>query len=410
MPRRAVLRSSTVGGLRDNEPRAKRHVQQHPQGWEPSLEWSEAGGTISTGPLDHEPDDALWDLLIQDWGLSPDRVRIIPGSVQIRAWDANVGNGQVERLRYYRCRIEPTAANLDPADFEQLCRMVSKRKPKALVRPDSPESALICLLSDWQIGKAREKGGGTPETVERLLASLDRLVGQIKTLRKIGRAPEAAYLVGLGDVVEGCDGHYAMQAFSTDLDRREQMRLARRLILQYVEALIELDLPVVLAAVPGNHGENRRAGKAYTTWTDNDDLAVFEQVAEIMTHNAERYGAVSVPLGGIADDLTLTLDVAGVPCAFAHGHQIRTGGAEGWWKGQALGRQPVADAEILFTGHKHHLQLSEQTGRTWMQAPAMDGGSYWWTAQTGQNSPAGMLSVLVGSGCGPRGWSDLEVL
>lgn len=399
-----------MGRLGDHEPRAPRHVQQHPTGWEPSLEWSEAGGTISTGPLDHEPDDALWELLIADWGLDPARVRIIPGSVQIRAWDAAIGGGQVERLRYYRCRIEPTARNLDPADIAELCRIVSRRKPRAVPTPESLQRALIALLSDWQLGKARERGGGTPETTERLLAALDRLVAKIKALRKIGRAPEAVYLIGLGDIVEQCDGHYAMQAFAVDLDRREQMRLARRLILAYVEAMLDLDLPVVLGAVPGNHGENRRNGQAFTTWTDNDDLAVFEQLTEVFEANAERYAGVSVPLGAIAEDLTLTLDVAGVPCAFAHGHQIKRGGPEAWWKGQALGRQPVADAELLFTGHKHHLQVSEQTGRTWMQAPAMDGGSYWWTAQTGQNSPSGMLSLLAGTGCGPRGWSDLEVL
>jgi len=188
------------------------------------------------------------------------------------------------------------------------------------------------------------------------------------------------------------------------------MRLARRLILQYVEAMLDLELPVVLGAVPGNHGENRRNGQAFTTWTDNDDLAVFEQVAEVLAHNADRYGAVSVPLGAIAEDLTLTLNIAGVPVGFAHGHQIKRGGPEAWWKGQALGRQQVADAEILVLGHKHHLMLSEATGRTILQCPAMDGGSYWWTAQTGQSAPSGMLAFLVGSGCGPRGWSDLEVI
>lgn len=405
-----LSRSRLISRLSDHEPRTPRHVQQHPQGWEPSLEWSDTGGTISTGPLDHEPDDSLWELLIGDWGLDPARVRIIPGSVQIRAWDSNVGNGQIERLRYYRCRIEPTVRNLDPIDIDALCKMVIKRKPSKVVPPQSPQRALLVPLSDWQLGKAREQAGGTPETVERLLASLDRLVAKVKAQRKIGRSPEAAYLIGLGDIVEQCDGYYPMQAFSVDLDRREQMRLARRLIIQYVEAMLELDLPVVLGAVPGNHGENRRNGQAYTTWTDNDDLAVFEQVAEVLSANPDRYSGVSVPLGAISEDLTLTLDIAGVPVAFAHGHQIKRGGPEAWWKGQALGRMSIADAEILVLGHKHHLMLNESTGRTVVQCPAMDGGSYWWTAQSGQNSPSGMLAFLVGSACGPRGWSDLEVL
>jgi hypothetical protein len=202
-----------------------------------------------------------------------------------------------------------------------------------------------------------------------------------------------------------------MQAFSVDLDRRDQMRLARRLLLNYVDAITDLGLPLIIGSVPGNHGENRNSsGKAFTTWRDNDDLAVFEQVAEILDANPSRYGSVSVPLGAIADDLTMTLDLAGVAVGFAHGHQIRTGGPEKWWQGQALGRQAVADASILVLGHKHHLYVSEGSGRTVMQCPAMDGGSYWWTAQTGNESPAGMLTTLVGSGCGPRGWSDLAVI
>ena len=52
-----------MGRLSDHEPRAPRHVQQHPTGWEPALEWSEPGGTISTGPMDHAPDAAIWELL-----------------------------------------------------------------------------------------------------------------------------------------------------------------------------------------------------------------------------------------------------------------------------------------------------------------------------------------------------------
>lgn len=40
-----------------------------------------------------------------------------------------------------------------------------------------------------------------------------------------------------------------------------------------------------LMVVPGNHGENRNSsGRAFTTWTDNDDLAVFDGVARALTY------------------------------------------------------------------------------------------------------------------------------
>jgi flavoprotein len=75
-----------------------------------------------------------------------------------------------------------------------------------------------------------------------------------------------------------------------------------------------------------------------------------------------------------------------------------------------MGFGPVADARILVTGHYHHLLISEATSRTVIQVPSMDGGSAWFTNGTGQASPPGMVSYLVGADCGPRGWSDLVVL
>ena len=385
-----------------------KRTQSHPTGWEPSVEWNGQSGTISTGPLEHEPGDAIWQNLIADWGLDPETTRIVPGSVQIRAWDANLGGGEVQRLHYYRATIEPQPRASDRADVESLCKMVTRRK-RAKPAIETVDRSLLVLLSDLQLGKG--EGGGTPATIERIMASLDRTVDQIKSLKRQGRPVSSVHLIGMGDIVESCSGHYEMQAWSVDMDRREQMRLARRLILAYIDAFVDLGLPIVVGCVPGNHGENRNAsGRAYTNWTDNDDLACFEQVAEILDANPERYGRVSIPLGAIANELTMTLDIAGVAVGFAHGHQMRSGTVEKWWQGQALGRQAVADADILITGHKHHLLVSESSGRTHMQCPAQDGGSYWWTAQSGQSSPAGLLTVVVGKQTGPRGWSDLAVL
>jgi hypothetical protein len=56
---------------------------------------------------------------------------------------------------------------------------------------------------------------------------------------------------------------------------------------------------------------------------------------------------------------------------------------------QALGRTQVSDAELLCAGHFHHFVMSEGTGRTILQVPAMDGGSKWFTATSGQSSQAG---------------------
>lgn len=399
-----------MADLSEFERKARR---THPQGWEPGIVWSpDEGGTI-TAVADSEPDDAVWAILIADWGLDPNQTEVV-GAVQIRAWDAPDPEGGLRKLRYYRATIKPREVRSDRADIEALCKVVMKRKPVKPL-PQTGDRAMLVLLSDWQLGKG--EGGGSEATVERIMRQQDATLFRLAELNKAGRGVDTVYLIGLGDLVEQCSGHYAMQAFQTDLDRREQMKLARRLILRFVDLLVGKGYAVVLGAVPGNHGENRNSsGKAFTTWTDNDDLAVFDGVAEICAVNAERYGSVSVPLGAIASDLTMTLDINGVACGFAHGHQFGKGAGgsvskiEGWLKGQALGRQPIGDADLLFSGHYHHFVCSESTGRTIFQSPASDGGSYWFTANTGANSPAGLLTLLVGSGCGARGWSDLAIL
>ena len=380
--------------------------QRHPSGWEPGVAWDGTSGTITTAPLGDEPTGGVWSELVADWGLDPATTEVVAGSVQVRAWDTHDGR----RLRDYRASLQARTDAGERADIEALCAIVMRRR--SIIAPIiTGERALLVALSDWQLGKG--EGGGSAATTERICSAIDALPARLRELKRSGRAVSAVYLVGLGDLVEQCSGHYPGQTFSVDLDRREQLRLARRLILRAVDTIAPLVEQVVLAAVPGNHGENRgAAGKAYTRTTDNDDLAVVEQVAEVLAANPARYGHVSTVL---ADSATLVLDVAGVPVAFAHGHKSGGGGhaaqrAENWWRGQVMGRQPIADAALLLSGHYHHLIISESTGRTFMQAPAMDGGSEWFTDRTGASSPAGLLTLGVGTAYGPRGWGDLAVL
>lgn len=395
-----------------DEFRTKRHVEKHPTGWEPGISWDGQAGQITTVLPDGEPDEAMWQVLIEDWGLDPSRTQVVDGSLQIRAWDTT-RDGQTIRMKYYRASIRARKGGVDRADVEALCKLVERRKAQPVQTHDGGRTFVVAL-SDWQLGKG--ENGGTPATVERILGALDRAVARAKELRKVGRGSDTVVLAGLGDIVEGCSGWYPMQEWQTDLNQREQDRLARRLLLNFVDAFVDAQFMVVAPCVPGNHGENRKDGKAYTDFADNRDVSCFETVAEICAANPERYGSVTFPLGAInADDLTATLKIGGLPVAFAHGHQFRTGAStqakiEGWWKGQALGRTGVADAEILLCGHGHHFVMSEATGRTVIQVPAMDGGSKWWTSTTGQNSPAGMLTLNVGSMAGARGWGDLQIL
>jgi hypothetical protein len=379
-----------------------------PKGWEPGVVWSPAKGGSIVVPCDGEADPAFWSLVMADWGLDPALTEIVPDSVEIRVWDQAVGGGQVHRARYYRAKIRPRRAAMAAVDVDELATMVKRRKTRK-TPPAGDGVGFVVNLSDWQLGKG--DGGGTPATVQRISDAIDATVARLTTLRRNGHRIDSVHLVGLGDIVEQCSGHYASQAFTVDCTRREQLRLARLLVTYAVDTFADLVASVVLGAVPGNHGENRNAaGKAYTTVDDNDDLAVFEQVGEALAQNPSRFDHVAVAL---ADGLTLALDVAGVNVGWSHMHQARGGGQaaiEKWWTGQAMGRHPIGQVQILNTGHFHHLLISESTSRTLIQAPSMDGGSEWFTNTTGQWSPPGMVSYLAGAACGARGWSDLVVL
>lgn len=390
-------------------------AQQLPKGWESEITWDGHKGEISTGPMEMEPTPALWNTLIADWGIDPNRVQVKDGTIQVRAWDSNLGSGIVQRFKYYRATLEPRAGVEDRADVDELCALASEKLGIHRLKSYklAASRSLALLLSDWQIGKG--EGGGTAAAIERIKSRLVGFKKHLDNFIALGIKIDNIYIVGLGDLIEQCDGFYPMQTFQVDLDRRSQKKVARRLLLHIIDELVEYDIPIILGAVPGNHGENRKKGKAYTTWTDNDDLALFEEIAEIMAVNTERYGLVAVPTGAISDDLTMTLTISGIPVGFAHGHQFGSQkGAqvrmEEWLRGQVMGNQPIAKAQILFAGHLHHFVASEASGRTVIQVPAMDGGSYWYTNKTGQNSPAGMLAVSIGEACGPRGWSDLVIL
>ena len=382
--------------------------EQHPDGWRPSATYGANGGElVGKLPEGTDTDPAFWRLVIADWGLDPDTTEIVPDSVQIRAWDMPIGKGETMRARYYKCAIRPRRAAICADDVAELAKAATRRtkRPPATT---GPGVGYVVNLSDWQIGKG--EGGGTVATVERITRALEQAVDRLRELRKTGRTISSVWLIGMGDLAEQCIGHYPSQQFTVDCTRREQLQIVRTLLLTAVDQFVDMTGTLVVGAVPGNHGENRANGKMITTIADNDDLAVFDQVRDALAKNPDRYGHV---VWHISDELVLTADVEGIEVAWTHMHQGAGSGERkiaDWWRSQVMGNRPISSAQILNTAHYHHLLVSESTGRTIIQVPAMDGGSGWWTDKTGQSSPSGMVTYLAGAGCGLRGWSDMAIL
>ena len=212
----------------------------------------------------------------------------------------------------------------------------------------------------------------------------------------------------MGDLVENCGGNYPSQTFTVELNRREQMKVARRLIR---DALIEWSKHVnkiVVSAVAGNHGENRQNGKAFTGDGDNDDVALFEQLAETFSMN-ENFDHISFVIPD--DKLTVVLDIDGTLIGFNHGHKATRGPTaqkkqELWWTDQTFGGQPVGDADILVTGHYHRFSIVDLGPKIHIQCPAMDGGSKWWQDVTGKQAKTGTVTFLIGK----EGLTDIQIV
>lgn len=384
-------------------PDARVQRPRYPEGWEPGIHWDGVGaGTLITGPIANAPTPADWSALISSWDLDPERVEVIE-PVEYRSWDAAVGNGEVRRMRYYRARLR--SKRQGAASIEDLVALVKRSRATRPAEPQPDGEAYVVTLSDWQLGKR-----GTEQIVERYVRAIDAAAARLKHLRRIHRISTVA-LPCLGDLGESCTGFYDMQEFEVELDGREQARLGRRLVLYAVDAFRPLAERIVVPAVPGNHGEKRKGGKAFTTFADNVDLEIPEGVAEACAMNPAAYGHVAfvIPRDG---RLALTLELGGMVVGFTHGHVAKRGGVTAqariasWWSGQAFGMRPVGDARVLFTGHSHHESVVQHGPRWHIQSPAMDNGSPWFTAISGMHTPAGLLTVVLDR----NRWHDMEVL
>ena len=372
----------------------ERVAKQIPKGFEPGIEYDASGGTLRSipRPVGDEPDHAE---LLAEFELDPMKWRIT--GLRRSKWQRWDG----EWLESFRATFVPqSGAHSVPID--DLLEIVSKWKPIKPVAPIVNGVAYVVVLADTQVGKI--DGGGSDEIIANVLNKTDLAVTRLKELRKIGRQIDTIYLPQLGDCIEGMNSQGGKHIWRTDLDLTSQIRVYRRLLLHMVKTFAPLATRVIVPAIPGNHDEAVRVGNSMaTTYTDSFALDAASAVADALADHPD-YKHVSFVFPKF-DTLTVTLDICGTVTGLIHGHQCK-GKAVTWWANQAHGQQDIGEATLLLSGHYHHLKI-EQTGRkTWMQAPALDGGSTWFENSTGQSAPAGMLTLTIGNG----GWSDMLVL
>jgi len=376
------------------------------KGWQPGLELNDETGL---GEITHVGTDPnfrnKYDEILLNWGFDLKEYEII-GTVRASSWNAQLKGGTVETFYAFKGIVQRKNPKRDKYTKE-LIKHISKKTPlkqKTL----GGDTAFMFFMADWQLGK---KDFGVENTINRYDIALQDAVNRIKDLRKVGVQIDEIYMVGLGDLTENCTtAFFDSQPHNVSLSLIEQYALARSMIMKTVDTFLPHADKLVLAGIPGNHGEMTRSskGNVFTNRLDNSDIMHFQICEEIMNANKERYKKVRVE---VPDNFHQVLEVKGKTCAWTHGHMTGNSGSnpeikiENWWKGQMYGFLPNGQAEILVTGHYHHFRAKYQGDRAWFQAPSLD-KSIDFTQRTGLWSHPAVLTFTINE----KGWANLELL
>ena len=389
--------------VKDRDPRQTKKKIQHPKGFEPSASFNQAtkSGEIVSQP--QKSNNVDWKEQLESYfGKDAHKYKVLENQAEIRYWD--MAGNPPQRLYYFKAKIVSSEQYMPDDDFKKLLASAGRLKKKTTKKPVKDSKTFCIALADFQIGKE-----GTEEAIERFIDYIPKIKAQIKQIQKVEQLDQVLF-AGLGDLVESCSNHYNMQEFSTIMDERSQQKVARRMIYTLIKEIMPLFSKGLVCFIGGNHGENRKNGKAYTTFADNKDVMLAEELQEIFKESP----AYSKNLDFIIPDneLHLTIEISDVAILLLHGHQMRGAGnsqakARKWLSDQAFSRNATADADIVLHGHYHFFSAYESSDRLILQAPTLDSGSEWFENTKGDKSRAGMLTFVIG---GKEKWDYIKVI
>lgn len=364
------------------------------EAWRPQLELDADGGYFVSSPRTQPP--ANQEELLAEFDLNPNDW--IVTNVRRSKWQKYDGDW----LESYRVTLKPAQARGHLIDASELEREIKKWRPPKAAKPQTGDLTAIYAIGDTQWGK--DAGDGTEGTVARVRQTLQSALYRHKELKDRNIGPIA--LPQMGDCIEGHVSQGGKIVGRLDLDLTSQIRVGRRILLEWVKAFAPLTNELIIPVVPGNHDESHRT--VITDPMDSFQVEIVAQVLDICKENPDlQHVTARFPE---RDNTTLAVNLSGTMVGFAHGHQVRD--PQKWWAGQALGNpnQGVGAADVLITAHYHHYAVKNLNHRLWVQIPSMDGGSAWFADRTGmgRETPTGIVSMVVGEGYDPR--RDLVVL
>ena len=238
-------------------------------GWQPGLELNEATGL---GEITHVGTDPNYrnkfDDILRGWGFNPELYEIVD-TVKASSWNTQLKGGTVETFYAFKGVVKKKRPGQDKY-FQALFKQAS-RKPPLKLKTHGGDTAFLWFMADWQLGK---KDFGVENTIKRYDLALQDGVNRIKELRKSGVQVDEIYMIGLGDLTEGCSPtYYESLPHNISLSLIEQYALARSMMMKTVETFLPHADKLILAGCPGNHGEVSRTskGQVSTSRLDNSD-------------------------------------------------------------------------------------------------------------------------------------------
>ena len=263
-----------------------------------------------------------------------------------------------------------------------------KKKP-TLAGRDPNESAVL-LISDAQIGKGNQRGGGSESTVELLMKALSEFEEHLSIMDY-----KEAALVDVGDIIESFM-NFNGQREQNDLDLSQQIETAFNFMCKAIYTLSPLVEKLKVVSVPSNHCEIRMGKKDQLGSSDNDYGLLINRMLETVFAQDDSIEFIRPKEQYLQAEFTL----GNSKLAVFHGHNVGSLNVHGkWWKDQTFNRKPGWDAHLLFTGHFHSMRFEEiNEGRWIIHCPTAESGSDSFENKSGTKGTRSVLSVTVRDG------------
>jgi len=320
---------------------------------------------------------------IRSKGQDPDKVTFTWGLT------TRPGGGFWNKLNNVRPIAGAAAEEASDIDLPALYAEVARTQHSPKLVQESGKTAIV-VWADMQLGKVGGRGD-TAGLIERLAEKRAALEVYL-TENNIS----STVFIDAGDPIEGFE-NVAAQMFTNDLSLPQQVDMAAVEMWKTL-ALMATFGDVEAIAVPSNHGA-WRAGKQ-SLGKPSDDWGI--SIQKRLKFQSELMGLpVTFHKPGDWDE-SVAVDIRGTKVGVHHGHQSPCDQMPKWWAGQQHGAQATADADVLVTGHYHHLRVqptgrSQRTGKSkwWLQAPTLDNGSDWYRNVAGDDSDPGLLVFQI---------------